>query len=517
METFIIGLDIGTTGAKSMILSLTGTPVSSAYREYPCTYPRPNWVEQDVDLVVKSSFEAIQEAISLSGLDPKQIAAVSVSAQRSCGIFLDAQEKTLRPMISWQDSRSTEEAGIIAEMIDPHEYYRMTGFPNSATWLLSKMMWVRTHEPQVWEKTRRVVQMHDYFLRALGVEDYIIDRNDAGFFGLFDSHLGRWDSKLLDLFDIEERLLPIPAASGTAVGTVSARASLSCGLAQGTVIAVGAGDQSAGGIGAGVVREGTMSISMGTAGALVAYLDRPFRDPHARIMVTDHPKVGSYLLEGYQAAAAGVYRWFRDEIAALEARDAATAGVDYYALMNEKIEAVPAGSKGLLFLPYFAGAATPRYTSEARGTLIGLTFAHDKFCMARACMEGISMDMKDMIGSLEASGFTMNNIRILGGPTRSEVWNQIQSDIYGLPVATLTVSDAPLVGAAILAGYGAGIFSSIEEGSDALVSIHTCYEPDEAAHEQYRQMYELYQQAFKALDAGAVFSGLATFQHDHVH
>jgi xylulokinase len=509
MAPYLIGIDIGTTGAKSMILSLTGDPIASAYREYPCTYPKANHVEQDVGLVVRSSLDAIQETISRSGLDPRQIAAISVSAQRSCGIFLDAHDNLLRPMISWQDTRSTEEATIIAQTLDPDDYYQKTGFPNSATWLLSKMLWVRTHEPQVWEKTRRVVQLHDYFLKALGVEDYLIDPNDAGFFGLYDSANSSWDQHLLDLFSLEARMLPTPVASGTAVGKVSAQAARTCGLAEGTVIAIGAGDQSAGGIGAGVVKTGTMSISMGTAGALLAFLDRPFRDPHARIMVTDHPTHGCYLLEGYQAAAAGVYRWFRDEIAAQVARDAAATGEDYYSIMNEKIRAIPAGSKGLLFLPYFAGAATPRYDPAARGSLIGLTYAHDTYCMARACMEGISMDMKDMIGSLEAAGVIMHNIRILGGPTRSEVWNQIQSDIYGLPVSTLKIPDAPIVGAAILAGCGAGLFSSIEEGAESLVSTHRTYEPQAAAHEQYRRLHELFQQTYEALDRGKVFSTLA--------
>ncbi len=512
MGKYIAGVDIGTTGAKSMIFSSSKGPVAQAYREYPCTYPKPNWVEQDVNLVIQSSFEALKESIAVAGIDPKQIVSISVSAQRSCGIFLDKEEKLLRPMISWQDNRSTAEAELIAQTIDANEYYRLTGFPNSATWLLSKMLWVRKNEPQVWEKTRRVVQMHDYFLRALGVEDYIVDYNDAGFYGLFDSVSGEWNKTLLSLFEIDEHLLPLPKPSGTVVGKVSEKASKLCGLAAGTVIVVGAGDQSAGSIGAGVVRKGAMSISMGTAGAVVAYLDRPFRDPNARIMITNHPQNGSFLLEGYQAAAAGVYRWFRDEIASLEATAASKLDLDYYNWMNEKVATVPIGSKGLLFLPYFAGAATPRYLPEARGAIIGLSFAHDKYCMARACMEGISMDMKDMILSMEESGFTIENIQILGGPTRSDVWNQIQSDMYGLPVSTLVVPDATLVGAAILAGYGAGLFSSIEEGSDVLVQIDKRYEPNGEANRVYQEMYAIYQKTFKALAEGEVFSGIASFQ-----
>lgn len=512
METYIAGIDIGTTGAKGMIFSLKGEPVASAYREYPCTYPKPGWVEQDADLLVRSTMEAMAEAVKKSGVTPENIAAVSVSAQRCCGIFLDAEEKMLRPMISWQDNRTPAEVEEIAGKIDGGEYYRRTGFPNATTWLLSKMMWVRKNEPGLWEKTRRVVQMHDYYLKALGTEEYFVDYNDAGFFGFYDSTANDWDKDLLDLFDIPAEILPIPAPSGKAVGKVSAQAAALCGLAEGTVIAIGAGDQSAGSLGAGIVRKGAMSISMGTAGAVTAYLDEPFRDPNGNIMITSHPQEGRWLLEGYQAAAAGVYRWYRDEIGAFEAAEAEKNGGDYYQVMNEKIAAVPAGAKGLVFMPYFAGAATPRYNSDARGTLMGLTFAHDRFCMARAFMEGISMDMRDMIHSMEKSGVTVKDVHILGGPTRSEVWNQIQADIYGLPVSTLKVTDATLLGAAILAGCGAGLFSSIEEGAENLVRIDRSYEPDNENHGLYQELYGIYQNAFEALEEREVFGKIAAIQ-----
>jgi xylulokinase len=509
---YLAGIDIGTTGAKAIVFDLTGAPLASAYNEYPCTYPRPNWVEQDANLVVEATMKSAAEAIRKSGVAPADIASVSISAQRCCGIFLDEKGAMLRPMISWQDNRTPAEVKEIASRVDQGQYYRTTGFPNSTTWLLSKMMWVRKNEPEVWKRTRRIVQMHDYFLRALGVEDYYVDMNDAGFFGCYDTIGFKWDDGLLKTFDIPREILPVPEASGTVVGKVSREAAARSGFAPGTPIAVGTGDQSAGSLGAGVTRSGLLSISMGTAGAVNAFLAEPFRDPHGRIMVTNHSIKGRWLLEGYQAAAAGVYRWFRDELAALEKAFAGATGKDPFDLINEEAAAVPAGSRGLVFLPYLASAATPRYNSDARGVLAGLTFAHTRGCLARAFMEGITLDMMDMIQAMVKAGVTVEKVRILGGPTRSQLWNQIQADVYGRPVQTLKIPDATVLGAAILGGVGAGVFSSIEEGADRMVRVDKTYEPLAVNVKVYEELYRTYCRLYEALDSSGSFKAISALQ-----
>jgi xylulokinase len=354
--------------------------------------------------------------------------------------------------------------------------------------------------------------MHDYFLRALGADDFFVDLNDAGFFGFFDSQKSDWDKGLMDLFDIDSSLLPVPRASGSKAGTISSDASELCGLAEGTIIAVGAGDQCAGALGAGVVRKGTVSVSMGTAGAMGAFLDKPFRDPNGSGMVTSHAIKGNWLLEAHQAAAAGVYRWFRDEVAALEKSVAASEGKDFFKMMDDKIAEVPVGSKGLLLLPYYAGAATPRYNSDARGVLLGLTFAHDRACMARAYLEGITLDMKDVLTSFSRSGVEIREVRILGGPTKSKLWNQIQADVYGLPVSTLEVEDATLLGAAILAAVGAGLFESIEDGADQMVQLKETYTPIEKNTNRYGELYELFTMTYNGLVDCGVFKKLSSIQ-----
>jgi len=397
---YLAGLDIGTTGSKAIIFDMQGNALASAYAEYPCTYPKPNWVEQDADQIVSSTLASAKEAIIKAGVSPDDIVSVSLSAQRCCAIFLDKDGKQIRPMISWQDNRTPAEVVEIAAKMDAAEYYKRTGFPNGTTWILSKLMWIRKNEPETWAKLDKVVQMHDYCMHALGVEDYYVDLNDAGFFGFFDSTNCTWDDHILNLFEIPKSILPTPAASGSLIGEVSRAGSAASGLAVGTKISIGAGDQCAGSLGAGVVNPGDISISMGTAGAVTAHLDRPYRDPKGNIFITNHSIAGNWLLEGFQAAAAGIYRWFRDELATLEKANAEKTGQDPFVLLNEMAASVPAGSKGLVLLPYFASAATPRYNPEARGVLLGLTMAHDRSCMARAFMEGITLDMKDMIQAL---------------------------------------------------------------------------------------------------------------------
>jgi len=509
---YVAGIDIGTSGAKAIVFDLEGNPLASAYNEYGSTYPRPTWVEQDAELLVEKAMLSMREAVARSGVEPAGIASVSLSAQRCCAIFLDERERMIRPMISWQDSRPVDEVAEIGRLVPEAEYYRRTGFPNSTTWLLAKLLWIRKNEPETWRRTARVVQMHDFFLRALGAEDYFVDHNDAGFFGFFDSTACEWDRDLLRTFDIPLGILPLPRASASPAGLVSALGAERSGLAKGTKIAIGAGDQCAGSLGAGVVRRGTLSISMGTAGAVTALLEKPYRDPNGRMMITNHSQKGRWLLEGYQAAAASVFRWFKEELASAECADADVQGLNAYDLICKRAKDVAPGSKGLVFLPYFAGAATPRYDSDARGVMAGLTFSHDRACFARAIMEGITMDMRDMIEAIRKAGAAVDTVRLLGGPTKSDLWNRIQADAYGTTIQTLKIGDATVLGAAIMGGVGAGIFGSLAEGAEAMVRVDRSYEPDPSNARLYDELYGAWISTYEGLANSGAFGRIAALQ-----
>lgn len=511
MSSYLCGIDVGTTGAKTMVFDLCGKVLGSAYREYGCTYPRPNWVEQDIEMVLDRTFETCREAVEKAGIGPADIAAISLSTQRTTSIFLDDQERVLKT-ISWQDNRTNAEMREIAAKIAPQEYYRRTGLPLNTTWIITKVLWMQKNEPETWKKVRRVVQLQDYILRNLGADDYYIDYPDACLFGCFDSENYTWDRELMQLSGLKPELMPVPMPCATRVGVVSAQAMRHTGFAIGTPICVGAGDQNSASIGAGIVQEGRVSVSLGTGGMAIAYLDRPYRDPDSSACITCHAMPGAYQFEGYQTGAASVFRWFRDEMAAQEKLEAARSGENIYAILDREIERVPVGAKGLVMMPYFASATSPRWNPDARGTLMGLTFAHDRACVARACMEGITLEQKDIITNMISNGIRIDSVRIIGGATKGAVWNQIQADMYRLPCETLDVPDAAVMGAAIMAGTAIGIFRDIPEAVRSMISVRRIYEPITAHAAVYDEMYEIYCAAYQGFAEHDVFGKLARLQ-----
>ena len=508
---YLVGIDIGTTGAKAVVFGPEGNTVASGYREYTCTYPKPNWVEQDAGMLVASSMESCAEAMSESGIDPSAVAAISFSTQRTCTLFIDDSDALVRPMISWQDNRSADEAAIVDEKLGGARFQQITCLPLGAIWIVNKILWLRAKEPENWKRVTKVVQLQDYFLKAYGAEDYFIDRSDAGLFGCWDLYGGTWSDEICDTFDIDQAMLPKPTPSGTHVGEVSRAAAEKTGFAPGTPICVGAGDQNAAAIGAGLIEPGLMSVSLGTGGLAAAYIDGELPDLDPQAMMTEHPIVGKYMLEGYQPAGASALRWFRDEIARVEKQQAEQAGSDVYETLTETAATVPPGSKGLVLNPYFASAATPRWNANARASIVGLTFAHDRACLVRAFMEGITLEVKDMINSMYACGAKIDEVRILGGPTRSELWNQIQADMYGRPVSTLKMSDAAVLGAAICAGVGSGVFSNIRDGVHGMVETERTYEPIAENMKVYEELYEVFCEIYDGLSA-SVFDRLAKIQ-----
>lgn len=508
---YLVGIDIGTTGAKTVVFDPGGEVVASGYREYACTYPKPNWVEQDSDMLVTSSMDSCAEAIRESGVDAKAVAAISFSSQRTCTHFLDEAGKLVRPMISWQDNRTTDEIAEVEEKLGGERFQQITCLPLGAIWIINKILWLRSKEPENWKRVKKIVQLQDFFLRAYGADDYYVDRSDAGLFGLWDLYGGEWSEEICETFEIDTAMLPKPTPSGTQVGEVSREAAEKTGLAAGTPICVGAGDQNAAAVGAGLVAPGLMSVSLGTGGLAAAYIEGKLPDLDPRAMLTGHPIPGKYMLEGYQPAGASALRWFRDEIALLEKQYAGTGGPHVYDRLTEMAAAVPPGAKGLVLNPYFASAATPRWNADARASVVGLTFAHDRACLVRAFMEGITLEVKDMINSMYACGAKVDEVRILGGPTKSELWNQIQADVYGRPVSTLKMPDAAVLGAAICAGVGVGVFSDIREGVDGMVEIEKTYEPIEQNVKVYEELYDVFCSIYEGLSAAA-YAKLAKIQ-----
>jgi xylulokinase len=519
---YLVGIDIGTTGAKTVVFDLDGRKVASAYREYACFYPKPNWVEQDSDLLVASSMAATKEALAASCIDPASVASVSFSTQRTCTHFLDADGKPIRPMISWQDNRPTDELAFVQKILGEGRFHAQNKLPPGAIWIVNKILWLRNNEPENWKRVRHIVQLQDYFLHAYGVEGFYTDTSDAGLFGCRDLYGNRWSDEICTALQIDTAMLPKVVPSGTVVGEISVAVAAKTGLKAGTPVVVGAGDQNAAAVGAGLIKPGMMSVSLGTGGLAAAFVDGQLPNLPESGMLTAHPITGKYMLEGYQPAGASALRWFRDEISRCWVReDQASKAVctndarrdDIYDILGTIAGSAPAGSKGLVVNPYFASAGTPRWNADARAVITGFTFAHDRACLVRAFMEGITLDVKDMINSMAKCGVPIDTVRILGGPTKSELWNQIQADVYGRPVSTLKVTDAAPLGAAICGGVGVGLFKDIPDGVGRMVRTDKTYEPISANVAIYEEAYGIFCDIYEGLSP-KVFGRIARMQEN---
>ncbi len=508
-EDLLVGIDVGTTGAKASIFTPSGGLRASAYREYGCVYPAPGWVEQDLAMVVSESMVACRKAVGKLGAASADIRAVSFSTQRTCSIFLDARGELVRPMISWQDNRTAGEMAFVGEKLGAEKFHEITGLPLNTTWILTKILWLSRNEPSSWKQVRRVCQLQDYIVHAYGADGYYVDKAAVSLSGHYDLRRSRWSHEILDTFGLGQMELSQVCPSGTPVGSISREASEKTGLPVGTPLIVGAGDQNSAAIGAGIVREGMLSISLGTGGLVAAFLGRFPESLSISSNIMNHAIDGCWQLEGYQAGAASVYKWFRDQIGCLEKAFAESVKQDSYEILGAIASTAPAGSRGLLFLPYLASACAPRWNPNARGTLLGLTFAHDKACLTRACIEGITLEVRDILESMYASGIDARTMRILGGPTKSELWNQIQADVYNRRVETLRFPDAAILGAAILAGVGFGTFKNITEAAETMVAVDKAYTPEPGAAGVYAELFETYKKAYEALDSGKVFDSLA--------
>ena len=511
MAKYLAGVDVGTTGARCAIFDLEGKVIGGDYKEYGATYPKPGWVEQDAADLIRQTFASCKAAVAAAGVDPGEIASVGFSTQRSVTNPVDAAGRPVRPMLSWQDARTAAEVARMTEKIDPQRYHRISGLPMGTTWIITKALWMSGNEPDLYARTDRFVQTQDVVLKAFGADEYYTDIPDMAFYGVWDVGQVGFSTELLDLFGMRAEQFGKPIPAGTQVGVLPARVARETGFAPAMPICVGAGDQNCGTVGMGSIRPGMASVTLGTAGMVILCMDEPATGLDS-MMITNHVKAGMWQAEGLANAAGSCYRWFRDTIATGEKQIEADGGPDAYEQLNDLAASAPPGSRGVLYLPYLATAGTPRWDPNARAAFIGMSFAHGRAELARAVMEGVALEVRDMMQPWLTAGLDVDVLRLGGGATKSPLWNQIQADVYGRPVQTLKVGESTVLGAALLGGLGAGVFASIEQGVDAMVHVADQIEPQAGNHAIYEEMYDAYVKAYAGLADGGAFDKLADIQ-----
>jgi xylulokinase len=518
MRQAIIGIDIGTTGTKTMVFDVHGTVLGAAYREYGCTYPRPNWVEQNGDEIFAHTLDGAAEAVARAGVAPDAVVSIGLSTQRATVGLCEADGRGIGPLISWQDNRPTEQVAWQQARISPQRYFEITGLPYAPTWALAKLLWLREHQAEHYARAAKVVLNQEQFLRRLGADNFYCDWSNASLHGLLDLSSRTWSDELIDAFGVEREKLPTIVPSATQIGTVSPEIASRLGISPHTALCTGGGDQQCAMVGAGVIRDGLASITLGTAGLVIAYASSPIRDPQQRAMSTVAASNcdGAYEIEGLQLGAAGVFRWYRDELSQGDVLQAQAEGGEAYDRITAGASTAPPGGNGLIFLPHLAGSACPHWNANARGVLAGLTFAHTRRDIARAVIEGITFEVREIIEMLEDAGARIEEFRVTGGATKSAFWNGVQADIYGRPISTLRVPDATILGAALLGAVGAGLFASVAEGVAQMVQTAETIEPHADAVRAYEPYYQQFRALYSALAASGAYQAFAALQAEEI-
>jgi len=487
--SYLLGIDSSTTATKALLIDSEGRQVGVASSEYPLSTPKPLWAEQDPALWWEAAQRSIRHVISDSGVDPSSIVGVGLTGQMHGLVLLDEAGQVLRPAILWNDQRSAAQCDEIRNRLGLEELVRITGNDAFPGFTAPKLLWVREHEPEIYSQIRQILLPKDY-VRFRLTGDYATDRAGAGGTLFLDLARRDWSAELLDALDIPLEWLP-PTHEGTAAtGGVSPAAAKATGLAPGTPVFGGGGDQAAQAVGVGAVASGVVALTLGTSGVVFASSEQPLTEPMGRMHAFPHAVPDTWHVMGVMLSAAGSLRWYRDVVA---------PDVDYDVLLGEAAEIEP-GSEGLVFLPYLSGERTPHADPHARGAFVGMTLAHGRGHLTRSVLEGVAFGLRDNLALMDAVGLEdIDQIRLSGGGTKSPVWRQVLADILGVDLISVETAEGAALGAALLAGVGVGVWPSAGDACSAAVQLGERTTPDGTAMSAYSRIYELFRAHYTAL------------------
>ena len=492
----LLGIDIGTGGTRAILVDERGNVTSSAIHEHhPSASPKPGWAEQDPADWWQAAQHAIRAVIAKEGIAAGEIAGVGLTGQMHGAVLLDEADQVLRPSLIWCDQRTAAECDWITSKVGASRLIELTSNPALTNFTLTKLLWVRTHEPELWKRFRHLLLPKDYIrLRMTGV--HAIDVAEASGTLLLDVAHRRWSAEMVTAVGISADCLPPVYESQEVVGRITEEAAQLTGLRAGTPVVAGAGDQAAGALGMGIITPGDVSATIGTSGVVFAATDKPFLEPKGRLHTFCHAIPGRWHVMGVTQAAGLSLRWFRDTFGA---DSKALGNRDVYDVLADEAAQIEPGSEGVLWTPYLMGERAPHLDPGARATLTGLQAHHRRGHIIRAIMEGVAFSLKDTFTLLAELGVPGREIRLGGGGARSKLWRQIQADVYGGTVELLEAEEGAAYGAALLAGVGTGQWSSVDEACAAAIRVRERVVPDTAAKAVMEQQYRRYRAIYPAL------------------
>jgi len=504
----LLGIDVGTGGTRALVVDEGGSILASATAEHaPFQSPQTGWAEQDARDWWRASQEAVRKVLAHPDVAAEDIACVGFSGQMHGAVLLDENDEVLRPALIWCDQRTDEQCRAITERLGAERLIELTSNPALTNFTLTKLVWVREREPEVWSRFRSLLLPKDY-VRFQLTGERAIDVADASGTLLLDVANRRWSDAMLDALEIERSCLPALFESQEIAGRVTARGAQATGLREGTPVVAGAGDQAAGAVGMGIVRPGAVSATIGTSGVVFAATDRPALDKRGRVHTFCHAIPGRWHVMGVTQAAGLSLRWFRDQFGVHEsAARQPVEKIDPYELLSEEASTVPPGSDGVLWAPYLMGERTPHLDPRARAALVGLAASHTRAHVVRAIMEGVAFSLRDTLTIFAEMDVPVETIRLGGGGARSPLWRQIQADVYGRTVEILAAEEGAAYGAALLAGVGSGLWRSVDEACSQAVSVAKSVEPDASAAALMDRSYLAYRALYPALQSVAEAAG----------
>jgi xylulokinase len=497
-----LGIDVGTSGTKVLLLGSEGKVLATAEAPHTLLTPKPGWTEQRPAEWYAAAAKATRAVLKKAKAKAGDVRAIGLSGQMHGSVFLDARGKVLRPALLWNDQRTAaqcaqieEKAGGRAALIQMVSNPALTGFT------APKILWLRENEPKKYEQCRQILLPKDY-IRCRLTGEFASEVSDASGTLLLDVTRRAWHRELIGKLGIDLALLPRVVESQEVTGRLTAVAAADFGLVQGVPVVGGAGDQAAGAVGTGVVEAGLVSASMGTSGVIFAASPGPQTDPEGRVHTMCHAIPNTWCVFGCMLSAGGSFQYLRNTLFAAEVAQLQKARQDpgaLYPRMIAEAESVPAGAEGLFYMPYLTGERCPHADPCARAGFIGLTPRHTRAHLLRAMLEGITYGMREQIMIFRQMGIPITQVRASGGGARSEFWRQLQADMYQAPVVTINVSEGAALGVAILAAVGAGEYASVPEACAAIIRVKERSRPAKKAAAAYDGQYRRYAALYPAL------------------
>lgn len=496
---YFLGIDAGTSGIKAMIIDETGKISGIGYHECDVITPNPGWAEQDPLVWWDACDRAVKQAVDKSG-HGKEVASIGFSGQMQGSTLMDKNMDPIGNCIIWLDQRAEEEVHDIEKLISEQEMLDTTAnFCLNSFWA-PKLLWVRKNNPAAYEKIHTVLFTKDY-LRYRMTGEIATEVSDASLSFLLDVPNRKWADNIFEKLSISKDIVPQRLVeSQEVVGQLLPDIAAQWGLNAGIPVVAGGGDQPAGGVGTGIVKSGVIGATIGTSGVVFGCTDEPLIDTKKRALMTmAHSVPEKWCFLGLVLTAGGSFKWVRDTLFADKKAAMAAQGKDIYDYMTEMAAQSSPGSEGLTFLPYFNGEKTPISDPNARATFFGLSYRHGLGDMCRSVMEGVTFALRDTIEICREFGIEVNEVRANGGGAKSQLWRQIQADIYNANVLTMNMEEGPAAGGAIMAAVGSGHFASIEEACGELVKVSSVTEPIKENVKRYNDYYESYRELYLAL------------------